>query len=57
MAATPVTVLIARVELANGEEGLPTSSLTRLMAALSKTHARLKEWPSLIEEDIFGKYN
>ena len=45
------------VELADGEEELPTSSLTKLMTALSKTHARLKQWPSLIDEDIFGKNN
>lgn len=45
----------ARVELADGDEDLPASSLTRLMTALSRTHCMFREQSSLMEEGILVK--
>ena len=55
MAAAPVPLLVASVELTDADEELPASSLTRLMTALSRVHTRFKEQSSLIEEGVLVK--
>lgn len=43
--------------LADGDQELCTSSLSRLMTALSRIHTRFKEWSSWMEGGILVKAN